>query len=577
MNKKDKNWHPKVFEQYKDSLFRRTEYTITSLIENENYNEKYHFTALIDTSKIESLTPDKIGIIPTSSGPHPFLPDKGSEYTPLFWIHSQAENLEIEPLIICYESNNKTVIWPDQGFLMTYGLIPRFQKEGSEIIWDEPKLPEPEIIKCIPISEYTWGNSNAAEILIKSKYLSDYSTLRNRIIIQLFYEKLNCHYDDEIQSLLEKEKYLEIKTNDRLFRFQKGYNDNQFVAEISGFKILFKPGEAPITSGRWEYGELSWPGIEKPVTEDFALGTNPMTRVFVSDSVLETFEGKKDFEINPESGSVTYSNQWSVGFCYRVGRNIISIELKKMYEGVPPEIVKLWHSHSVPPPDKEYYNTKNISIFARELLTAYLNLGKSLSKNISIILGVEVTQKDIIGLDEKELEYYGWTSNSFIEVITRRISEHMNKDQFLQRCKYLNILLVEGLSEKHLRKSLLKYGIENKVIEKYKSIKLLELMVELKIISNKTGLEFTKSFAGIIERLDYYKLNDYLKEFSALNALRQLSSHKIESVNNGNFNLALKTFQIDLSSVEKSFMNAIESVYDKLTSSLIQINEIFEQ
>ncbi|MFA7419093.1 MAG: hypothetical protein WCZ90_05335 [Melioribacteraceae bacterium] len=573
----DKHWYPKIFDHYKDTLFRKSDYTIVSHIEDEDYSKKYYFTALIDPSKIDLLKPNKIGCMPVSSGPHPFLPEVGNEYIPSFWIHSQDKNLELEPLIIYYESNNKSLIWPDQGFLMTYGLIPRFLKDGDEIIWDEPALPELEIIKCNPISNYEWGTSNAAEILIKNKYLLDYSTLRNKSIIQIYYEKINCHSDTELDVLLKDKKSLELTADDRYYYFQLGYNQYKYIAEIGGFKLLFKPGHAPVTYGRWIYGELIWPGIDKPVTKDYALSTDPMTRVFVSDSVFETYEGKKDYDINPESGSVSYSNQWSVGFCHRVGRNIISIELKKMYEGVPPEVVKHWHSHSVSPPDKEYYKQKDISIFAKELLNAYLIFGKSLSKSISIILQEAITQKDIIDLDEKELEYYGWTSNSFIEVITRRIPQNMNKNQFLQRCNYLDVLLVEGLSEKYLRKTLLKYGIDNKVIERYRSIKLLALLVELKIISNKTGLEFTNSFSGIIERLEYDKINDSLKEFFALNALRQLSSHRIYSDSNGNFNLALKTFQIDISSAEKSFMDAIESVYEKLTKSLIQINRIFEQ
>lgn len=572
MNNKDKNWHPKVFNHYRDDLFRKSDYTIASHIENKDYNEKYNFTALIHPSHIDLLTPDKNGIFPTSSGPHPFLPDSGSEYTPLFWIHSQDKNLDIEPLIISYESNNKSVIWPDQGFLMTYGLIPRFQKEGNEIIWDEPELPELEIIKCNPISEYKWGTSNTAEILVKNKYLSDYSTLRNRVIVQLFYEKINCHSDTEIESLLKNEKYLEIKTNDRFFRFQTGVSECKYIAEISGFKILFKPGNAPVTSGRWDYGELDWPGIDKPVSEDYALGTNPMTRIYVSDAVLEAFEGKKDYEINPESGSVSYSHQWSVGFCYRVGRNIISIELKKMYEGVPPSIVKLWHSHSVPPPDNDYRKQKNISVYSKELLTSYLNLGKLLSYNINKILNENNTQKELIGLDEEKLEYYGWTSNRFVEVITRRVSEQLNKEQFLQRCKDLNILLIENISERILRKALIKYGVDSKTIEKYGSLKLLELFIELKIISRNSGLEFEKSSSSIIERLDYNKTNDYLSELFALYALRQIASHKIES--DKNFSMALDTFQIEKCSVKNTFMYAIETVYDRLTISLNKINEI---
>src|SRR5512132_1068873 len=88
---------------------------------------------------------------------------------------------------------------------------------------------------------------------------------------------------------------------------------------------------------------LVWPGVEGPVSNCVArslrLGDG---YVYVEDSVLADFEGRPEFSIYPESGSVGHGTQWSVSGV-RVGRNLIRLELKRLYEEARPDIVRHWH------------------------------------------------------------------------------------------------------------------------------------------------------------------------------------------------------------------------------------------
>jgi len=82
-------------------------------------------------------------------------------------------------------------------------------------------------------------------------------------------------------------------------------------------------------------------------------------RIYVRDSVLTLYEGRPEFTIHPESGSVSRGNQWSVSPTRRVGRDLIAVDLKKLYEGTPPETVRHWHAEAVPPPPGPFPETRS--------------------------------------------------------------------------------------------------------------------------------------------------------------------------------------------------------------------------
>ncbi len=87
------------------------------------------------------------------------------------------------------------------------------------------------------------------------------------------------------------------------------------------------------------------------------------------DEVLLEYENRPDFTVYPESGAVSYGNWWSVGYCNRVGRNHIAIELRKLYEGTPLYVVEHFHKYAVPEAaakaDLRMYGTRNIGLRQR--------------------------------------------------------------------------------------------------------------------------------------------------------------------------------------------------------------------
>lgn len=64
-----------------------------------------------------------------------------------------------------------------------------------------------------------------------------------------------------------------------------------------------------------------------------------LEEVYVKDNVLLDYEGKEDYDILPEYGIVGYSGYLVMSDVYRYGRHHIQINLRKLYEGTPPDVV----------------------------------------------------------------------------------------------------------------------------------------------------------------------------------------------------------------------------------------------
>jgi len=561
------------------------EYCIVSEISTNNHCQRILTPALITAEHLEKLNPSEIGYMVTGSGQHPSHQTK--EYEPIFWIHS-SKDINLEPLVLLWESTNRTILWPDQGFLMTYGLFPRFIEAKEEIIWDEPSEPTQDVVLVKPISKYHWGNAPLAQVKIKRDFVQDYSTLRKRVIIQLFYEEKRIRIDDEIKIMMGSEKVFEAKFATHSIRIVEDSRDEELVlVEVCGYRILATPGNSPITKGRWDYGELTWPGFDKPITHNVAMTLRPLDHVYVSDSVLGKYEGHDEYDITPEIGAVSYGSQWSVSHCHRVGRNTIALELKKLYEGNSPEVVEHWHKFAVESSLIER-NKKNIVEYAEELVKEYLKFGEPLLKVTAIMsrIGgffVKLTEikysslKRVVNLDNQKIDYSGCFSVKEIERITWHIPATLNKDGFLERCKRLNILIVEGLNESRLRTTILKTGVNNEKIENYGSLKLLELLLEICMISNDSGLTLLENSKAIIERIDFENINGQIKKLFALYNLRLQSSHYMGKDGEMKFNEALTSFDIELSLVKAHYVDAIEIVYQGITDSLKNINNVLTQ
>ena len=530
---------------------------------------------LVREEDYEAITGEQeLGHEVDTSGPYP-NPDI-EEYIPRFWIFGTSAIPDgIEPLVLSWTSNNQTVQQPDPGMLMTYGLIPRVE-QGGTVHWDEPAKPTPDVLIVKPVSICEHSHETLSSVTIQREYLQDYASLRKRAVVTVFYERWIVDNDDEARSLLEGDRYREFRYRDACFRVQliEG-EDSKFHIDIWGHRLILRPGPLPVSEDANRFGKLDWPGVSESIDDKNWRGQG-MTYVYVKDEVLGRFEGRPEYQIYPESGSVEYGGQWAVSHCGRIGRDLIRLKVKKLYEGNSPNIVRHYYQHAVEPPAgaiEELRQARNIGVRARNIVYGLVGLGEAVAELATPQLAPEITSNDVVSLDRQWLDHHGWWKADAVEPICRHVPISATRDAFLNRCKDLYRLIVEGFQEKVLRKVLIDLGLDESEIKEFRSLKLLCRLVELGLLAQDAGLKLITDRAEVIRRFESPADPSPCLHLFALNDLRQLDVHRQGSSFEARLTSGLGVFDIDPASTAAGYGEAIDALYDRLTIELHECAE----
>jgi hypothetical protein len=346
---------------------------------------------------------------------------------------------------------------------------------------------------------WNFPSGTSARVCVRKDYLQDYLTLRQMALVQTYWEMRWGLSDEEMEEKLGPREGVNVELADRRYQLGRSWEDKKMVAaQVWGARVIALPGPLPISENALEKEGLIWPGFKDAVTDAKAMQMGVIDCVYVKDTVLGGYEGRPEFRVNPESGSVTFGTQWGVGFCRRVGRDLIRLELKKLYEGVPPHITRQWHSHAVTPPSESALERmareQNIGIRASEIVYGLVGLGESLSRLAEDASLRGLQTEDFVGLRREALDYQGWWTFEHIEPIGRHISESLTEDAFLTRCMSLNKIVAEGFSEKALRLTLRSLGIPQDALEELRALKLLDRIVCMAQLAEQTGRAIGESW-----------------------------------------------------------------------------------
>ena len=523
-------------------------------------------TALISSNLLNRIKPSHVNPYVNLSGAY-YRDDY--EYKPSFWLYlSKNSGLKkVEPLVISWCSVNHTTLMIDQGFLSAFKLSPRLLED--EILWDDLKEPEYNVLKIKPLSEYKFPTHSVAYVKINKEYLYKYLAFRKKVAVKVFKIERDIPIDEEISFLLKEKKYFieEFKQFEiRLSRFD--HKEDIARLEINGFKVLLENSEnnqeEETVTGHY------WKGIDGLVTGWRARHEMPFEYVYVADKVLAVYEADEDYEVHPLSGSVSYRNQWAVTHCDRVGKNTIKIDIKKLYEGNRYAVIDYWNKFSIHP--SEIIEGENIAERAERLTRKFFLFGRIFTGLFNHLFELNYSAKDLIGLDEEHIEYTGWSEFPEFNAIAQHIDlKSFSKEQFISRCKKLYILLGEHLHEKPLRKIVNMLEFPVSITKEFRSIKLLELILAYLKISDESGLHPADNKETLVERvLEIRKFNELI-ELSAVNSIRQLDAHKT-SDSKARLHKALIDLGIQPNSISNNYADAIWEVYDSIDKMFLDLN-----
>lgn len=514
-----------------------------------------------------------------TSGPHP-IADDTRPYRPRFWIEANLadERLKLDPLVLSWQAHNRTAMVLEPGFTMTYGLMPRALADGS-LHWDDPAAPEYDIAVIDPPSHYQFPHCPTARVRVSRDHLQDYLSLTKRILIQVYYETRSGPVDRAAARFLGDKSHLDADFDDRVVDVRCD-PESGYTAQVWGARILARPGDLPITEDTLDTQGLAWPGISTPLTRQsvrsLRFGDDTL---FVRDEVLAIYEGKPEFELSPESGSVSCGNQWSVGFIRRVGRDLLRLEGRKLYEGAPSRVVTHWHAFAASPPPAEslaaLHRTPNVATRAKDLTDALVNLGQQL-EIFATGLGIQdLTAHDFIGMDPVQRQRSGWWTAPFVEPIARHIPQNLSEPGFLSRCLDLDKVAVEALGEGALRRLVNAFGPQPDT-SPYRGLKLLDRLICLAQIAHDSGLPLIEAKDEILKRLGAsgkVTFKPVIRLF-ALSDLRQLAGHRKDA---SGIPDALARFGLDPAATASGWGTTLDGIYDGTIGDVRHAAEILDR
>lgn len=534
------------------------------------------FTALVPADTLEAVRPALRGFgwHVEATGPRPGARPPG-QYEPRFWIQGvDLPQDRYEPLVLAWESAGQTTLQFDPGFLMTYGLTPR-HLSNDQVHYDDPATPSFDVAKLIAVSRHDAGHHEPAHATIERDFLQDYLTLRGMALVEVYYESRRGDRDDALEAALEGEDGRNIFLSDREFQIQRRHGGG-YIAQVWGARIVATPGGLPVTEDPLDAAGLGWPGIEGPIDNARARGFRPFDTVYVRDTVLGAYEGKPGFDVYPESGGVHFGNQWGVSWCRRVGRDLIQLEIKKIYESAHPRAIRHWNSYAVAPPpnagDAAFANAANIGTRARAVLEAFAGLGDRLAGAAAKTNLQDAAAPAFTDVDRVALAGNDWWREERNAAIARHVPLDLPEKAFLERCVALANVVAEGLGERPLRRLAKALGAPT---DGLRSLRLLDVVIRLAHVAVATGLSLDDDelFARLEEGAEAPRPLDHL---FALNDLRQLGAHHADDYA-VRFRDGLARFDVRPDAVAGGFGLVLDRVYDLVIDDLTAANVVLQQ
>lgn len=236
----------------------------------------------------------------------------GEKTSPRFWIDGPG-GARFESLVHSWREHDRTVLLPNDAFLMRYGLVPRVLKDGN-ITWVDLSGPVYDVVQVIPISTYTAPKEHTtAQVLVRRDYLEDYLSLSNCAAVVTFWDERFSQDDEDVATLIGENGAKIEQLGREMWFMRMGFDSANQVSQVWGCALLLKPSERPISDP--PAVELTWPDRAKAIRgTGIDIEFEHFESAYVQDEVLVEYEKRREFEIQPEDGFVSYGG-WFLPPC----------------------------------------------------------------------------------------------------------------------------------------------------------------------------------------------------------------------------------------------------------------------
>lgn len=529
------------------------------------------YTAMVPKDEVQECLERAAGMghgVSSGSGQMEFAGAPPSPST-AFWVESRrADAKRYQSLVETWRVHDRHILQPWGGLLSRFSLTPRVLQDGR-IVWDDLSIPTYDVVRVTPVSIYTVHNGcSTARIEILREYLEDFLFAHDCAALATQFEQRFSTGDEAFDSAVGSGLGFEVKLPGRQFWLKRveNFDEGDQLSDVWCTRLVLMP-EHEMDSKQ----TLVWPDHEGAIVGSGIMdGFGVMEEAYVRDEVLLDYENRPEFDIHPEDGSVGHNGRWSVGYCWRVGRDHIGLELRKLYEGAQFSVIKHYCAFAVNRESiadfNEGKNARNIGTRAHKFVKAYLDLIAAL-QSICDASELSFTEKEIGSFSSAEIQYKGWWTFDALGKLGNVSLRSMTYSNFLARCKDLHALM-EGLKPGPLRSLLRRLGVSKSDVDQHQSLKLSALLCQLATIAREQHWGLVTDSALILAQWDKKKILDYYKPLFALNVLRQADAHTSSSFDPKNQAVQLAAFGINPDKYKAGWGLALDLVYDTMAESL---------
>jgi hypothetical protein len=545
----------------------------------DNYSgTRLLYTAMVPAYEVDECLARPGGIGHGISHINGQIADDAAAGNPLaaFWVESRRpDHKRYQSLVESWQVHDRHILLPFADVLRHYGLSPRVLPDLTTV-WDDLSIPTFEVVRVSPLAVYEVPIfSTTARVEILREYLEDYLLANECVALATQWEERYSTGDPAFDAVVDKTSGLSAELKGReiwLKRLEHSEAGDQH-SDTWCTRLVMRPEKA-LNSDQ----ELHWPDHHGPIIGSGIIGGfGVMEEAYVRDEVLMTYENRPEFDIHPETGSVGNGSWWAVGYCRRVGRDHIALELRKLYEGAQFSVIKHYCGYSVKensvPLPKSDTEKRNIGIRAREVINGYLTYIRAI-EDICDSAGLSSTAAEIGGLSESDIRYKGWWSFPELGRLGNVAPLTMTYQQFLARCKDV-FAVFEGLKSGPLRSLLRTLGIPKDQI-KEEGLKLSAFLCQLATIARKEHWSLIDDGEEVVKNWDKDTRLDFYKPLFALNGLRLADAHAL-SVGDPTAQASnLRVFDIEPDKFKTGWGLALDRVYDAIAKSLQDATELLQ-
>ena len=462
-----------------------------------------------------------------------------------------------------YSYNLSEKVW------MALGLSPRcFGGNVQRIVYDDLSLPEFRVAEGEISNEYYFSPKRNIHWLMLNEYLRRYLWMRGAYGMRVFFYEALLPDGPALRGVMAGKDQVKLGGDGHWYTLDVREHEGRLLIQVWAAVVAIPPELCPEQSA----DGLVWPDVAGPMNHDRANALTETMPVYLDDGFLERYEESSLFRTAPvKSGgewlcSPSYHGQWSFTACRRVGRNMVTVPMRELYEPKPDREILHAHAHVI---DSEKVaelglNDEHIVSKTHRFVEQLLDLGDHFQA-LGTALGEPLLADRIVGFSRAELNDSGWMNYPELCRLARAAPLAMTEQGFLSRCKSIHELW-QRIPNGFLGKLIVCAGHSPSDIRGLRSLRLLQALLNI-VERLNADREHLDAFVNCAIPDDLTARNDTLTALFVNYDLRISEAHDAAGVFR-----CLEALGYDVAALNEGYGYALDHVFDGVIHAFSHLN-----